>query len=123
MDIKSIITDLKKVMGLGNINLLNKKDLDYIRNNEEKNNIGVFECLKREYVLIAAHDSSFRNPEGDIVKKEKEEVIFPAVRFSEVKAKNVVSSSPSIKIHNYLIERFKLRLDDEATLIIGFDLK
>lgn len=123
MDIKSIINDLEKVGGLGNVNLLDKNDINYIRNNEEKNNLGVFECLKREYVLIMTHDSSFRNPEGDIVKKKNGKVIFPAAKFSELKAKNVVSSSPGIKIHNYLIERFKLRLDDEATLLIGFNLR
>ena len=39
----------------------------------------------------------------------------------EVKAKNVISSSPSEKIHNLLMEKFNLKLRDDATLLIGFD--
>lgn len=109
------------VDGLNNIHLLTKKDIKFIKNNEEKNNIGVFECLKRGHVIMLTHDSTFRGPEEPIVKSKKGKTIFLAVKFSEVKAKNVVSSSPGIKIHDYLVNKFKLELKDEATLLIGFD--
>ncbi len=122
MNIKNIIENLKKVKGLDNIILLNKKDLEFIKNNEEPRNLGVFECLKRKYVVVLTHDSSFREPEDKIVKIKDKKLIFPAVKFSEVKAKDVVSSSPSKKIHKYLVKKFKLRLKDDATLLIGFEI-
>lgn len=123
MELEKIIRGLNKVHGLGNINILNKTQIEFIKYNEDKNNEGVFECLKRKYVLCVTHDSDFRDPEEVIVAKKKDKLIFPPVKFSEVKAKNVVSSSPGKKIHKYLTKEFKLKLNDEATLLIGFDLK
>ena len=122
MIIANIIENLKKVKGLDNIILLNKKDFEFIKNNEEPRNLGVFECLKRKYVVVLTHDPSFREPEDKIVRIKDKKLIFPAVQFSEVKAKDVVSSSPGKKVHDYLVKRFNLRLKDDATLLIGFDL-
>lgn len=119
--LNSIINELKGVKGLNNINLLTKKDINFIKKNEEKRNIGVSECLKRKYVLVLTHNSKFREPEEKIVRFKNNKLILPAVKFSEVKTKNVVSSSPSKEIHNYLVKKFKLKLKDEATLLIGFD--
>ena len=116
-----IIEDLMKVNGLDNVKLLGERLKEDISSLEEKNNIGVRECLKRKYTAILTHDSSFREPEGKIVVYKNEEIIFPAVPFSEIKAKNVVSSSPSKKVHNFIVKKLNLKLNDEATLFIGFD--
>ena len=77
------------------------------------------DALKRPYTIVLTHDSSFRQPAGPIVVDNA----FPPVPFPEVKAKSVVSSSPSKKVHKYLIDKFNLSLNkEEATLLIGFEL-
>ena len=114
---------LNQTKGLHDCFILDEDDREIILQLEEKNNIGVQECVKRKYTLVVVHDSSFREPEGKIVKKKKSSVEFPAVPFSEVKAKNVVSSSPSRRVHSFLVERFHLHPSQEdATLLIGFDV-
>ena len=123
MILRDIISELKKVRGLDNIHLLGENEKRYIQNNEEKRNLGIFECLKRKYILVLTHDSSFREPEEKIVRIEKNKFVFPGISFSEVKAKKVVSSSPGIKVHSYLIKKFKIKIRNDATLLIGFNLK
>jgi len=117
----NIINNLKKTKDLGNIYVLDNKLKSRISKLEDKNNIGVHECLKRKNTIMLTHDSRFRSPEGEIVLKDKKGILFPGVPFSEVKAVNVISSSPSKKIHALLMKKFKLKLKDEATLLIGFD--
>ena len=123
MALKDILEELNRVNGLNNINLLNDEDKDIVRNLEEDNNIGVLECIDRNHVVMVVHNSGFREPEKDMVIKENNVVIFPALVFPEVKAKDVISSSPGINVHDYLRKRFDLNIDDEhATLLIGFNL-
>ena len=118
-NIKKIMDDLVLVKGLANIYILNKKDKKAIKMLEESRNIGVLEAIKKPCTLVLTHDSSFRQPTCPIVANDS----FPPVPFPEVKAKSVVSSSPGKKVHNYLVDRFKLNLDNkEATLLIGFKL-
>lgn len=123
VEIKKIIDDLNRINGLGNINLLNEKDRDIIRNLEEENNIGVIECIERRYVIVVTHNSNFREPEKDIVVQNGNGIIFPALEFPEIKADSVISSSPGINVHNYLRKKFNMNIDDEhATLLVGFNL-
>ena len=82
MIIANIIENLKKVRGLDNIILLNKKDFEFIKNNEEPRNLGVFECLNRKYVVVLTHDSSFREPEDKIVRIKDKKLIFPLRQLS-----------------------------------------
>tara|TARA_Y100000034_G_scaffold133744_1_gene200134 strand:- start:2974 stop:3867 length:894 start_codon:yes stop_codon:yes gene_type:complete len=119
--IKKVISHLKNVKGLDNIYLLDKEVKKYIFKKEDKNNRGVLECLKRRYTIVLTHNSHFRNPKGKIVVKGKKNILFPGIPFPEVNEENVVSSSPNKKIHDYLVEKFNLKLKDEATLLIGFD--
>ncbi len=123
MELITIINRLKKVNGLHNIIKLRKTEIEYIMKNEEKRNIGVHETVSRSNVIMATHDSSFRKATNEIVMKKKGRIYFPPVKFPEIKAFNVISSSPGIKVHEYLIKRFKIKTKNEATLIIGFDLK
>ena len=116
------IAKLQTIKGLSNINILRAYDKKFIKDNEYKNNIGVFDCLNRQFTLTLTHDSTFRNPPSKISYEERGQLIFPGVPFPEVSGKNVVSSSPSEKIHNYLVSRFKMKLmNNEATLLVGFD--
>ena len=117
-----IKNSLRDVKGLNFLTFLCEEQKNFIRIFEETNNKGVLEALKREYVVLLSHDSSFRYPAEEIVIRTDGEVIFPPVPFPEIKAKNVVSSSPSRMVHNGLLAQLNLSLNpEEATLIIGFD--
>ena len=120
--VEDIIKELNRIKGLGNVKLLEKEDIDVIRNLEEERNIGVLDCLERDFVLILTHDSSFRNPKSNIVREENGILFFPGVDFPEVSGKDVVSSCPCKEVHDFLIKKFNLKLKDEATLLIGFNL-
>lgn len=120
--VKIVMSKLHDVKGLGNIHILREKDRDVILNMEEEENHGVQECLDRQYTLVLTHTSNFRKPEGEIVKNEDGKIVFPGVKFSEVNAKDVVSSSPGKEVYEFLVKKFKLILKDEATLLVGFNL-
>mgnify|MGYP001608487405 FL=1 len=120
--VRDIIASLSQVRGLSNITLLKDEDKDIIRNLEDEENEGVFSCLDKQFTLVLIHNSDFRTPEGEIVRKENGKIIFPPIPFSEVNAKNVVSSSPNKDTHEFLIKQYDFTIIDEATLLIGFDL-
>lgn len=123
MKVENIIRDLERTNGLSNVKLLSPKHKQLISKLEEPNNHGVLECLNREFTLALTHDSSFRGPSSEIVLENGGEIMLPAVAFPEVNGKDVVSSSPSTKVHNVLIEELGLDLEEEeATLLIGFNL-
>jgi hypothetical protein len=67
----------------------------------------VHECLRRQILFAATHDSTLRDPDEAIVMKAGEKVVFPVVDFHEIKRKKVSSSSPGIEIHEYLVPKFK----------------
>lgn len=120
--IDQIITKLNQTKGLANLRLLTEIQKKKIEQIEEPRNIGVKEALKREFTIMLTHDSTFRPPKSKEVIYEGGQVIFPPVPFPEVDAKNVVSCSPSEQVHNFLVREFELKLKDEATLLIGFNL-
>lgn len=120
--VRDVISSLSDVSGLSNVHLLKEEDKDIIRNLEDEENEGVISCLDKKFTLVLTHNSTFREPEGEIVKQENGKTTFPPVPFSEVNAKNVVSSSPNEDSHKFLVKNFDLNLNDEATLLIGFDL-
>lgn len=123
MKIKNIIKNLESTNGLGNVKLLTPKHKQIILKLEEPNNQGVLECLNRKFTLALTHDSSFREPAGEIILQNHSEIILPAVAFPEVNGRDVVSSSPSTKVHDVLIEELGLDLnEEEATLLVGFNL-
>jgi len=97
-------------------------DRRYIFEHEEDRNHGVYECLRRQVVFAATHDSTFREPDEAIVMKSWEKVVFPVIEFHEIKRNKVSSSSPGLKIHQYLEEKFENMWDYDATLLIWFDI-
>ena len=112
---------LLQIPGIKEVVLLDGKDRRYIFENEEDRNHGVYECLRRQVLFAATHDHTLRNPDESIVMKAWEKVIFPVVEFHEIKRKKVSSSSPSLRIHTYLVWKFQNFDTDDATLLIWFD--
>ena len=120
---EDVLQDLKKIEGLDNFFLISEKDKSAIGKVERGNNLGVFETLGRDFVLVMTHDSNFREPAGSIVLETENGFVFPGVPFPELKAKDVVSSSPSEAVHDFLVKRFGLKIENnEATLLVGFNL-
>lgn len=118
--VKSIIDSLRNVKGLTDFYILDSQDTDFIKLNEDKNNLGVLEAVSRKHVIAVVHDSTWRKPAGKIVSEEKGKLVFPPVPFPEIKEKNVVSSSPGIKVHDYLKKKMNI-VGNDATLLIGWD--
>lgn len=119
--IKHILHQLEKLQGITRYYVLQPDDQAFVSREEDENNLGVHEAVKRKYCVCLVHDSSWREPTQTIVKKENGEIVFPPVVFPEVPAKNVVSSSPGLTVHTYLSKKVRVE-GDEATLLIGFDL-
>ena len=120
-EIKHILHAMSQLQGITRYYLLNKEEARAIEEMEDPFNLGVLEAVKHQYCVCLVHDSSWRIPTQSIVKKINGEIIFPPVAFPEVPAKNVVSSSPGMRVHEYLCKRVRVE-GDEATLLIGFDL-
>ncbi|MEK6848225.1 MAG: hypothetical protein AABX65_01185 [Nanoarchaeota archaeon] len=120
--LNKVVADLEKVEGLKVLGVISKKYKGILSSLEEGNNLGMIECLNKEHTLLLAHNSNFRQPVSEIVKRTGETLIFPPVPFPEVRAENVVSSSPSLAVHNWLLNEFNLALTPtEATLLVGFN--
>lgn len=98
------------------------EDRKYIFENEEDRNHWIYETIKKDVVLCVTHDSLFRDADAPIVLTIWTKTIFPAVSFHEVNQKNTISWSPWIRVHNYLITKFKNTDWMDATILIGFDL-
>lgn len=102
--------------------LLNDKDRAYIFENEEDRNHWVYESLRKKVLFVVTHDSSLREPDEAIVLKKWEKTIFPTVKFHEIKRDWVLSSSPWVKVHKYLENKFENLWEFDATILIGFDV-
>jgi hypothetical protein len=113
---------LLNIQWIKEIVLLEDADRREIFIHEEEKNHWVHECLRRQILFAATHDSTLREPDEAIVMKAWEKVIFPVVEFHEIKRKKVSSSSPGIKIHEYLLPKFENLWDNDATLLIWFDI-
>lgn len=109
------------IQGIKEVVLLDGKDRRYIFEHEEERNHGVHECLRRQVLFAATHDSTLRQPDEAIVMQAGEKVIFPVVEFHEIKRKKVSSSSPWLIVHEYLVPKFQDFDDYDATLLIWFD--
>lgn len=123
MIVEKIIRELQNTKGLGNVKLLNSKHKKMILELEDENNLGVKECVMRDFTIALTHDSTFREPVGEIVVDTETGLVLPAVPFPEAKGKDVVSSSPSEIVHKAIVTELELSLNpEEATLLIGFNL-
>ncbi|MEK6820940.1 MAG: hypothetical protein AABY11_00895 [archaeon] len=120
-EIKHIVHHLSHLRGITREYVLNEEEKKFVSAHEDPNNLGVREAVKRKYCVCLLHDDRWREPTQTIVKQENGGIIFPPVVFPEVAAKNVVSSSPGLKIHTWLSTRVRVE-PNEASLLIGFDL-
>ncbi len=119
--IKKIIKDLHALPGLANIRLLSEEEKQIIAELEDVENHGVHRCIAKQITLALTHNSQFRDPPFPIVLKEGNRYIFPPVPFPELR--NALSSSPSKKVHDFLIKKMNVDVGNEdATLLIGVDL-
>ncbi len=121
--INEVITKLLSIHWIKEAIPLNLEEKQHIKNNEEQRNFGVHEAIKREVTLAVTHDSNFREPDAPIVIEYWNNVIFPPVSFHEINQKNIVSSSPWVQIHQYLVPKFYDIDENDATLLIGFDFE
>lgn len=120
-----IIDDLDDVPGLYHAQILDRKEKELIMKIESKRNLGVAEAISRKYTVCVFHDSSFREPAGEIVSSVDGKRIYPGVPFPEVKARGVVSSSPGRKVHSWLRSNLYKGMTipkGHASLLIGFDV-
>jgi len=113
---------LLNIKWINNLIILDDNDKKYIFENEEDRNHWVFETIRKSVVFCFTHDSNFREADAPIVLKLWNKVIFPAVSFHEINMSSTVSSSPWVKIHNYLSSKFQNIAKDEATVLVWFDL-
>ena len=109
-----IIDSILFLNGIKKANLLDDLDKNIILSLEEKNNIGVKEVISRKKVILAVHDSDFREPQQDIVVDR----IFPSIPFPELNG--AIVSSPGWDVHEYLKAKFNIQ-EGDASLLIGID--
>jgi len=111
---------LQQIRGLANMRVLSDEEKRIIAELEDEENHGVHACLAKKITIVLTHNSHFRDPPLPIVEKKGNIHIFPPVPFPELQ--NAFSSSPSKKVHDFLIKRLNLNAGEEdATLLIGMD--
>ena len=115
------ILHLKTVKGVVDARPIEGTQRNVLTNLENENNLGVLECLRRKYVLVVVHDTTFRDPLGPLAVVEEGKVFFPGLPFPEVGGKNVISASPSKDAHDFLRREFGWEDNLLATILIGFD--
>lgn len=113
---------LLNIQWVKEVKILDNNDKSYLFKNEEDRNHWVYEILRKKIIFVITHDSTFRNPDEAIVLKMWEKTIFPTVKFHEIKRTWVISASPWLETHNYLKDKFENLADDDATILIGFDI-
>jgi hypothetical protein len=120
--IKRVRRELVTIPGIKEAEVLSDEDRRFIFENEEDRNHGVYECVRRKIVFAATHDARLRAADAPIVLRLGSKTVFPPVSFHELREKNVVSSSPGVRVHEYLVKKFQQVDEYDATLLIGFDL-
>ena len=120
MEYLEAIEKMKTLKGLSNVFLLSDLQKEKVIELEEIRNIGVKLCAEKKHCIVCTHDSTFPEPKQSIVMHTMDGAIFPAIKFPEIIES--ISSSPGIKVHEYLVKEFDMRLiEEDATLLIGLD--
>jgi len=113
---------LLKIKWLKEVIVIDNNDRAFIFDNEEDRNHWIYEVLRKKVIFAVTHDFDFREPDEAIVLKKWKKVVFPTVKFHEIKRSWVISASPWIKVHNYLKDKFENLGADDATILIWFDI-
>lgn len=110
---------LASIPGVVEVVILNQADRDYIRKHEARENEGILKVIESGTVFALTHDSSFREPDGPItIQKEDGTTYFPPVPFHEL-GPSAVSGSPGMRIHAYLVPKFREITIEYATVLVG----
>lgn len=120
--IKNEYNKLISIKWIKEVVLLSDNDKKYLFENEEDRNHWVFETIRKQVTFCFIHDSDFREADASIVLKLWSKIIFPAVSFHEITRPSTVSSSPWIETHKYLSQKFEKLVEDDATVLVGFDV-
>ncbi len=122
--IEKIIQKLAATKGLKVHKVLTEQTKRKILENEQEHNTGIQETLQRQHTILVTHDSTFRDPLGEQVEHTEQGHCFPGLPFPEVNAQDVISGSPSLEVHNFLLDKYQIqRTSEDASLLIGFNLK
>jgi hypothetical protein len=113
---------LLNIQWIKEVVLLNGADRKTIFWTEEDRNHWVYEALRKKVLFAATHDASLRDPDEAIVLQSGQKVIFPTVKFHEIQRPSVISSSPWLAVHEYLVPKFIDFDEYDATLLIWFDI-
>ncbi len=113
---------LQNIPGITDVVELDSRARLWIQNHEESHNHWIYEVLRRKYVLSFLHNDLFRDATTEITKQNASgQIFFPWVPFPEVQGNNVISWSPSIKIHKELAKLFHNGWASDATVLVGWD--
>jgi hypothetical protein len=75
--------------------------------------------MEADTIFALTHNSSFRDPDAPIaLEREDGAIYFPVVPFHEL-GTTAISGSPGMRIHAYLIPKFKEITIEYATVVIG----
>lgn len=123
MAIDEAIKTLKDVPWIVDVLELSPQSEEYVLLHEEKRNIWVHDVLTRSHKIVLIHNADFRDPLGELTKKDWEwKLVFPWLPFPEIVGKNVISASPSSKIHKHFLQFFPYASHDDATIVVGWDI-
>ena len=109
---------INKIKGLRFHSMISQSQKEQIKVLEDAQNSGVFACLQKRRVFIISHNSSFRDP---LVFNKDGSFVFAPQPFPEFNDQAIMSS-PSKKVHDFLIKEYNLSLNPtDATLLVGVD--
>ncbi len=114
---------LRSVRGLRVIAILDEKSKDALLQREDPRNKGVQDVLKKNVVLLVAHDISFRSPQEALLENGPQGILFRSLPFPELVERgyaDAIVASPGWDVHEFLQERFRLA-DGEASLLVGLE--
>lgn len=110
---------LASIPGVVEVAVLSRTDCEYIKKHEARENEWVLRVIESETVFALTHDSSFRDPDAQITEiRDNDIVYFPVVPFHELWP-TAISGSPGVRIHAYLIPKFKEITIEYATVVVG----
>jgi hypothetical protein len=117
----SNLENVALMIGVRSVVVLSDDARDYLISHEEERNIWVHQVLQRKHILILLHDASFRSAHGSLTAHKDSGVVFPPIPFPEVEWRGVISASPGVICHEYLLQFFPYRESLDATVIVGWD--
>ena len=114
---------LRSVRGLRVLAILDDETKETILQREDQRNKGVQNVLRKNVVVLVAHDSLFRSPQEALLETGPRGILFRSLPFPELVERgyaDAIVASPGWDVHAFLQERFRLA-DGEASLLVGLE--